>query len=59
MRTEHNTFITALGGIEFTVTNLPKLGVASLSFATAIDQAQGRSLDGLASLVLGMLFPRS
>ena len=59
MKTEYNTFIIALGGIEFTVTNLPKFGVASLSLATAIEQAQGRSLDGLASLVVGMPFPRS
>ena len=58
MKTEHNTFITALGGIEFTASNLRKCSVASLSLANAIDHAQGRSLDGLASLIVGMLFPR-
>ena len=36
MKLEYNTFITALGGIEFTATNLPEFGVGSLGFASAI-----------------------
>ena len=37
MKTEHNTFITALGDIEFTASNLRKFSFAPLSSAIAVD----------------------